>query len=44
MGQMIKQSENLKRRYQSEVLGVDGKIITEWILEKKDGLDLCDSG
>jgi hypothetical protein len=29
-------SEN-KGRDQSEDLGVDGKIILEWILEKKDG-------
>jgi hypothetical protein len=27
-------SENLKRRDPSEYLGVDGKIILEWILRK----------
>jgi hypothetical protein len=27
-------SENLKGRYYLEVLGVDGRIILEWILEK----------
>jgi hypothetical protein len=31
------QSENLKEGYHSENLGIDRKIILEWILEKKDG-------
>jgi hypothetical protein len=30
-------SENLKGRYTSEDLNVDGKIILEWILGKKSG-------
>jgi hypothetical protein len=29
--------ENLKGRHHSEDLGVDGKIILEWILGKQDG-------
>jgi hypothetical protein len=30
-------SENLKRRDHSEDLGVDGREIYEWILQKQDG-------
>jgi hypothetical protein len=39
-------SENLKGRDHLEDLGIDGRIISEWILEKKGscGLDLSGSG
>jgi hypothetical protein len=30
-------SENLKEKDHSEELGVDGKIILEWILQKEGG-------